>query len=194
MSSDRRKERARPVAPVGDVNALSSRAPARRPFKVNFVGETGVGKSTLIRQIISRARQSGLVFTNTIPKSPWQKAAADVVLLESHPQGPDAADAAVLVLAPGALPPWEIAAGVRLVVMNNGDTAGATALFIHLSQHLAQRHPRTPLHLTVANQTGNPGVEAVMWAIAGLAGLSHPGGEKPCQLDIPDERSETSDR
>ena len=74
--------------------------------------------------------------------------------------------------------------GADLVALNKCDDPRATTAKTELAARLAANEKNQPLHLTVAAQHHDPGVDALFTAIAQLAGLESAGGEKPCQLRI----------
>ena len=71
-----------------------------------------------------------------------------------------------------------------LVALNKCDDARATAAKTELAAFLARAGNPMPLQLTIAAQHQNRGVDLLYAAIADLANLEGPGGERTCQLRI----------
>ncbi len=98
-------------------------------------------------------------------------------------------DAVLYVLAPhygGQIQLQKIALlnGADLVALNKCDDPRAATARAELTARLAANAKHQPLHLTTAAQHHDAGVDRLYAAVAELAGLESPGGEKPCQLRI----------
>jgi methylmalonyl-CoA mutase cobalamin-binding domain/chain len=105
--------------------------------------------------------------------------------------GPALADAVLLVLPPhfgGRIQLQKIAllAGADIVVLNKCDDPRAMAARAEIAARLASEPDPAPLHPTIAARHEDAGVDALYAAIAERAGLGPRGGEKACQLQVPD--------
>lgn len=75
--------------------------------------------------------------------------------------------------------------GADLVALNKCDDPRAATAKTELAARLAANDPAPPLHLTVAAQHQDAGVDKLYRALADRAGLASAGGEKPCHAKDP---------
>lgn len=107
----------------------------------------------------------------------------------SFGRGPPLVDAVLFVLPPhygGRIQLQKIALlnGADFVALNKCDDPRAATARTEVAARLAANGKNQPLHLTVAAQHEDAGVDRLYAALAQRAGFEATGGERACQLEI----------